>query len=724
MADPKWPETRRLIGKKHSRLDGPVKATGNAKYSYDINRKGMLYAMILRCPHAHAKIKSIDTTAAEKTPGFKAMFPIAKAGQECYYAGEEIIGIAADTEEHAADCIRAVKVDYEVLEHMVTEEECLKERGKKTVAAVNVSQPAKRADGNVEDAFKAADAVVEGTYGLPVQTHVCFETHGMVAEWEGDDLTVWASTQAVPGVADQLTVYFRGKGIPGAKTRCITHYMGAGYGSKFQPGTEGRVCAELARAAKAPVKLFLDRADEHVAGGNRPSAVAKIKISGTKDGKITGFANESYGTGGNNRGADPQHAGTPYVYKVPAIKNEHLTVYINAGGAAAMRAPGHPQYCFVTESAVDDLCNKLGLNPMDVRMKQAKLKPHIAQVYEKELELARELSGWDKKWHPPGKGPGTGPVKHGIGMALHTWGGAGNQNNDVRVTISSDGSVVVQCSTQDLGTGERTVLPIVIAEVLGLEVKDITPRIGESVFGRSTGSGGSTTCPGTSPAALIAGLDARDKLFQTIAGRLGAQAADLSIDPAKPGKIIGKDKEWSWKEACAKLGMDKVEGVGNHPSREENQRLKLSGMDVGGVQVAEVLVDTETGVVRCTKIVAVQDCGMIINKLCCESQVAGGVIMGVDYALFEDRIMDRHTGRQVNPDVEFYKLGGIQDMPEIVVHMHDMPERGVIGIGEPPTISTAAAIGNAVCNAIGVRVPMTPFTPDKILAALAQKGGA
>src|SRR5262249_12376185 len=144
---------------------------------------------------------------------------------------------------------------------------------------------------------------------------------------------------------------------------------------------------------------------------------------------------------------------------------------------------------------------------------------------------------------------------------------------------------------------------------------------------------------------------------------------------------------------------------------------------VGGVQIAEVKVDTETGVVRCTKIVAVQDCGLIINLLGCESQVAGGVIMGVNYALFEERIMDRHTGRQGNPNMEFYKLGGIEDMPQIIVKMVDMPERGVIGIGEPPTISTCTAIGNAVFNAIGVRVPYAPFTPDRVLEALSKKKG-
>jgi xanthine dehydrogenase YagR molybdenum-binding subunit len=301
-------------------------------------------------------------------------------------------------------------------------------------------------------------------------------------------------------------------------------------------------------------------------------------------------------------------------------------------------------------------------------------------------------------------------------MALHTWGGSGQRGNDVYVTISSDGSVLVESSTQDLGTGQRTVLPIVVAETLGLEVKDISVRIGDSHIGKSTGSGGSTTCPGTAPAALNAVCAAREALFAKIAERLGVKAEDLA---SQPGKIIDKSgsKSWSWKEACAKLGMESIKGHGEWAPGP------LSNNGVGGVQIAEVLVDTETGVVRCTKVVAVQDCGLIINKLTCESQVAGGVIMAVNYALFEERIMDRATGRQVNPDMEFYKLGGIEDMPQIVVHMHDMPERGVIGIGEPPTISTCAAISNAIHNAIGARVPHAPFTPDRVLAALAGSKG-
>jgi xanthine dehydrogenase YagR molybdenum-binding subunit len=725
-----WPKERQLIGKRHSRLDGPDKATGRAKYSYDMNPKGLLHAVMLRSPHAHAKITKLDYAEAEKMPGVKAVFVIAEEGKELFYAGDEILALAADTEEHAHDAVRAVKVDYEVLPFIVTEEDGLKNADAATVPPVggnrkNVRAVAAFNTGDVEAAFKSADAVVEGEYGVPTLCHQCLESHGLVAQWSeaGDELTVWASTQAVDGTAKQLAPRF---GIPATKVKCITHYMGGGFGSKFGPDVQGNAAAELARKAKAPVKLMLDRAGEVTAAGNRPSAYAKIKIAGTKDGKITAFAADGHGTGGAASGSSGFQSNLlPYVYKnaVPAVSNRGQTVRTNCGNQRAYRAPNHPQSCALTEWAIDDLAAKLELDPLQLRLKN--LPPrlpqapgddtHAVQVYADEIAIAAKLAEWEKKWHAPGKGSGLGPIKHGIGMGLNSWGGAGQAPNDINVTIASDGSVLIESSTQDLGTGERTVLPIVVAEVLGLEVKDITVRIGESPYGRSTGSGGSTTTPGTSPAALNGAVAARDSLFKAIAPRLKAKAEDLAIEP---GKVVDKanQKSWPWKEACARLGMDTVKETGNFTPG-------LSTFGVGGVQIAEVAVDTETGVVRCTRVVAVQDCGLIVNLQGCESQVAGGVIMAVNAALFEERIMDRHTGRQVNPDMEFYKIGGIKDMPEIVVHMHDMPERGVIGIGEPPTISGLAAIGNAVFNALGVRVPSAPFTPERVLAALAKKGG-
>jgi xanthine dehydrogenase YagR molybdenum-binding subunit len=737
-----WPKQRRLIGTKVQRVDGPDKSTGRAKYTFDINRPGLLYAAILRCPHAHAKIEALETGAAEKMPGVKAVQAIAQVGKECYYAGDEVVALAADTEEHLQDALRAIKVKYQVLDHLVTEQDALKNATKKTVGGAgtsNVAAPGEAAKGNVEQGFKEADAVVEGEYGVPTICHQCLESHGLVAEWDKDDnLTVWCSTQAVTGTAQALAQVFK---IAPTKVKCITHYMGGGFGSKFGPDIQGITAAQLAKKAGAPVKLMLDREEEITVGGNRPSAYGKVKIGGKKDGTITAYEVDCYGTPGHAGGATVNLGLLPYVYMdaIPNWKRKHTVVRINAGSARAMRAPGHPQNCVLTEGAIDDLAAILGLDPLQVRLKNlppndpaaAKNDPTawLGQrntIYTAEIEIAAKLANWKQKWHPPGQGKETGPIKHGIGMALHTWGGSAVGGdpppNECTVIIAKDGSVTAQTSSQDLGTAQRTITALVTAEILGLKVSDVITRIGENQYGRSSGSGGSTTCPSQAPATLIAAQAALDDLFTKIAPKLQAKKADLA---AEDGKIVDKasKKSYAWKEACARLGMDEAKGTGGWSSQLAGQpeNRGVSSVQVGGVQIAEVTVDTETGVVKCTQVVAVQDVGMVVNLLACESQVAGGVIMGVNYALFEDRIMDRATGRQVNADMEFYKLGGISDMPKVIVHMHDMPERGVIGIGEPPTISTCAAVGNAIFNAIGVRVGEAPYTPARVLERLARR---
>ena len=235
-----WPTNRRIIGTEVQRLDGPDKSTGRAKYSYDINRPGMLHARMLRCPHAHARIRAINTQAAERLPGFRAVHVIARANTELYFAGAEVLAIAADTEEHAEDCIRAVNVDYQVLPHYVREQDAIEAAANARTAPgfnpANVRVGGQYATENFEEqAYRNATQRVEGTYGVPVICHQCLESHGLVAEWNSDqtELTVWASTQAVPGTAGALARHFR---IPAGRVKCITHHMGGGYGSKFGAG--------------------------------------------------------------------------------------------------------------------------------------------------------------------------------------------------------------------------------------------------------------------------------------------------------------------------------------------------------------------------------------------------------------------------------------------------------------------------------------------------------
>jgi xanthine dehydrogenase YagR molybdenum-binding subunit len=744
-----WPQNRRLIGTKVPRLDGPEKSTGRARYTFDINRPGMLHAKILRCPYARARVLRIDTTAAQKMPGFRAFYIIAKPATlgvlaaggvstgnpnpaELYYAGAEVVAIACDTEEHCDDVLRAIRVDYEVRPFQVKEEDGLRLRKEAGTAAPNLPSNVQVANQTTSAGWKAQVfdglTVHEGHYHVPVICHQCLESHGIVCEWDEklENITIWASTQAVPITAGVLAQQLS---IPAARVKCITHYMGGGFGSKFGNEIENIACAQLARKARAPVKLMLDRAEEVTNGGMRPSATGRIKIGGNKQGDIRAFEAEITGSPGTGAGATVNVQFLPYVYvNTPNWRRQVETIRLNTQKVRAMRAPGHPQSCYMTDQPLDDLAARLNLDPLQVRLRNLPPNDNNAMmnaptswlalrhtIYSREIEIGRKLSNWDKVWHPPGQG-GNGPIKTGIGMAMHYWGGAGNNGNDVKVTISQDGSVLVECSTQDLGTGERTVLAIVAAEILGRNVGDITVRVGESQYGASSPSGGSTTCPATAPTVLNAAEGARTAFFEAIAPRFMCQPGDLSIEPGVVINRANNNERIPWAQACSRIGNTPVS-----VTRRGGGNVTNTQGGVGGVQIAQVKVDTETGYARCTKFWAVQDCGLIINKQGCESQVAGGVIMGINYALYEERIMDRVTGRQCNPDMEFYKLAGIQDMPDIRVEMVDMPERGVIGIGEPPTVSTCAAVGNAVFNAIGRRVGTAPFTPERILAALATK---
>jgi xanthine dehydrogenase YagR molybdenum-binding subunit len=702
-----WPENPRLIGTTIPRVDGLFKASGRAKYPSDTHPEGLLYALLLSSPHAHAKITSIDVSAAEKVPGVKAVTALVKNGDTVRYQGEPMAAVAAETEEQALDGVRAIKVAYEVLPHVVTEAQAMAEGAPEVFRGGNVRKGRTQTKGKPEEALAKADAVVEGTYSLPVITHVCLETHGLTAKWEGNDkLTLWASTQAVQVVAGELADAF---GIPVSNVTVLTDYMGGGFGSKFGADVWGRAAAELAKKANRPVHLFLDRSQEHLAAGNRPSATGKVKIGAGKDGRLVAMIAETHGTGGGRGGSNFP---LPYVYDVPASSRTHNEVFVNCGSARAMRAPGHPQGCAIMEAAMDDLADKLGMDPIEFRLKNLAENDFRTPLYQGEIKMGAELIGWREKYKPRGKNGG-GVIRHGLGLALHQWGGGGTQDKKVSCTINPDGSVELRSATQDLGTGIRTVLAIIAAEVLGLKPTDIVSNIGNSTFPPGQPSGGSTTTPSMSPPCLDAVTKARDAMFKKLAPALQAAPEDLSL---KNGQLYVKGQSvMGWKDACRKLGMASISETGG---AQEG----LASVGVGGCQFAEVAVDIETGVVRVKKIVAIQDSGLIIDRLTWESQVYGGVIMGLNYGLFEERIMDPATGVMLNADMELYKLAGASDIPEIIVRAYEPDEqkaRGVIGVGEPPTIATAAAIANAVTNAIGVRVPEWPMTPRNVLNALA-----
>lgn len=791
MSDYAWPDpaTRPLLGKKISRVDGPIKSSGRAKYTYDYNPAGLLAGKILRCPYAHARITSIDTSAAEKMSGVRAVQIIQKPGTEIFWAGDEVVAVAAVDEPTAEDAVRAIKVQYEVLPHFVSDVEppkniassggpisqddfedmednqvpdeqviaAIKQNGisfhpdekylkdaqesgvdkhviealrtgkyaQATVAKSPFKKTAVQTQGEPDKAFDSAAAVVEGMYGASCITHCCLETHGMAAEWPsandpaaspGTNLLVHISTQNLSGIAPQIAEPMN---IPAGSIQVMQQYVGGGFGSKFSPDRWGIAATQLSKQAGGkPVKIMLDRAAEQEVAGMRPSSFARVKVAADKDGKLVAWESRSWGTGGMGGGVTPP---LPYIFEIPNQRKQNIAIATNQGSARAWRAPNHPQAAVITMSAIEDLAAKMNIDPVDFLSHNLEITGPRAKIYRDELPVAAEMMEWKKNWHPRGDKTAC-PVKRGLGLSIHTWGGRGH-NSDCDLTIHPDGSVEIKMATQDLGTGCRTIIIIVAADALGIPMDNVKLLIGDSRYPVSGGSGGSTTSGGVTSSTRRAVVDARNQLFAKVAPSLNAKPEDLEAVKATVRVKADPSRGLSWKDACAKLGAMPLTVRGKNPDKSKPPDLTNSG--VGGVQMADVSVDTETGIVRVNKMVAVQDCGLVVDVKTAESQVKGALIMGISYALYEEKILDPVTGRMLNPNMEFYRLAGIADIGELKVHMmtgKGYDERGVIGLAEPPVVSPGAAISNAVANAIGVRVPFLPLTPDRVLDALAPHG--
>ncbi len=782
-----WPaaDQRTLIGKRISRVDGPEKVSGRAKYTYDVHRPGMLFGKVVRSPHAHAKVVSVDTSAAEKMPGVKGVFIIQDKGSEIHWAGDDIVVVAAIDEPTAADAARAIKVEYQPLPFFVDDftqpknvaestgpltqrdigqmlnddvpddqmlatvqkrglafkvspelEKRLKDNEVsdeviKALKAAPVKEPepnnspykkeTEQVKGDPDAAFREAEVVSEGVYGCPVITHCCLESHGSIAEWtDSDHLFSHLSTQNVSGLAGQFAQALK---IPEANVHVHQDHVGGGFGSKFGIDRWGAYTAQVSKKAGGkPVRVMLERDAELEVAGCRPSAFAKVKVGAKKDGTLTAWQSDSWGTGGPGGGGAPP---MPYVVNIPNQRKQHTAVAANIGPARAWRAPNHPQGCLITMSAIEDCAAKLGMDPLDLMLKNIALTApsedtyHRADTYRDELTIAADLIGWKKNWHPRGQDSGT--TKRGLGLAIHTWGGRGHESN-CALTIYPTGSVEIQMGTQDLGVGTRTAILIVAGDTLGLQLNQMQLKIGDNQYPKSGGSGGSTTIGGVSSSTRRAAIDAREQLFAKVASALNAKSDDLEAVGGSIRVKSAPSRSMSWKDACARLGTQPIQALGKNPGPGD-----LISSGVGGAVMADVSVDTETGIVKMNKMVCVQDCGLIISMKTAESQVYGAMIMGIATTLYEEKIMDNNLGQMLNPNMDFYRLAGIGDVGELVVHMmtgKGYDERGPIGLGEPPTVGPMAAIGNAVANAIGVRVPFLPITPDRVVNALNPKGGS
>jgi xanthine dehydrogenase YagR molybdenum-binding subunit len=744
---PVWPINKELkyVGKPLERLDGLAKVTGRARYTADVQLPGMLYAKFVNASVPHAKVVSIDTSAAESHPGVrgvhviesvmggavlrdpsleKTKYPVVR------YAGQPVAAVAATTPYAAEEAAALVKVQYENIPFVVDLDKARAANaplvfpgaadqagtaggggGPHNVPQTgNVHGPSIKRVADVEQGFRDAEVVVEARYVTQVQTHSALETHGVVADWKPEMLTVWASTQGTASVREELAGFFN---IPMSQVRVITEYMGGGFGAKFGAGNPGVVAAALSKKTGVPVRLMLDRREEHLSVGNRPSSDQMLRIGAKKDGIISAIHLVSYGTAGCGTGAGCAGPATN-LYKYASLQTEENDVFTNAGPGAAMRAPGHPQGAFALEQTIDELAVKLNMDPIDLR---DKIDEHPVRRVER--QVVRESALW--KSRNATAGADRGPVKRGVGLAQSVWYRFVTMESAAEVRVHKDGSIEVLSAVQDIGSGIRTVMAQILAEQFGVTPDKITVRVGDTNYPVGPNSGGSVTTLSLTPAVRDAAWQASQKFLEEVAPALGATAGDLELVDGEVRSKSGKMQPVSFKRAAGKMKTDQITAQCKRvPDYDKSKYLTY-----GGIDVAEVEVDTELGRVHVKRVLSVHDCGRPMNPAQVISQINGGIIQGISFTLFENRLLDPDYGLMVNPNLEQYKIAGSRETPDIQVQLVEayigQSSTDASGIGEAAgVVSIGAAIGNAVYNAIGVRVRQTPMTPAVVLSALNQ----
>ena len=718
-----WPDDADLsiVGKPATRQDGPVRASGAARYTVDVALPGMLHARVLRAPTARSRVTGLDLDAARATPGVRAvlgpegLFTMKGARvltAEPSWAGEPIAALAADTPEAAAAGIAALAPDYEMLPPLDTEGGLDQQRF--------TEEPPETVRGDPDGALASAEVKIELTCETPAHVQTPLEPHAAVARWDGDELTAWVSTQ---GIFDARRELARRFGLQPEQVRVLAEYIGGGFGGKQGAGTEALLAAELARAAGRPVRLALDRHEDQVVGGRRAATRQTVTLGARSDGTLTAIelaAVVEMGAGGM---VFPVREPALSLYACPNVRTMTFPVKTSLRAQNAFRAPGVVEGVTVLEQAIDELALKLGLDPLELRRlnhvdrDQASGLPYSSKRLLACYDRAAELADWGSR-SALGEEQPDGLLR-GMGCATQIWWGGGGPPAHATVRIDADGRALVTTGIQDIGTGTLTTARIVAAEELGLPLDRVVARGGDTGPNLyAPVSGGSMTTPAVMPAVRSAAGKARKTLLGLAAEVLEIAADDLTL---RDGRFRSSDGtlDVDVTEVTDKLGNATIDGSGTRGPNPDGFRVNTFGC-----QIAQVAVDTGTGVVRVERIVAVHDVGRIVNPLTAASQVEGGVIQGLGYALSEELHVDPTTGTPVNGHLDDYKVPTIADIPEIVVDFVDLadenlPNVGAKGLGEPPIVPTAAAIANAFAHATGRRAAALPLTPARVLETLA-----
>ncbi|MEZ2329780.1 xanthine dehydrogenase family protein molybdopterin-binding subunit [Mesorhizobium sp. RCC_202] len=746
------------VGGRLSRVDGPAKITGAAKYAFEQRLDGLTHAVLVGATIAAGKVTAIDARAAETAPGVllvltpdtimelkgasdwlgnpPALSTYAPLARTVTFSGQHIAAVVAETFEQAVAAAALVKVTYEETPAIVD----LSDR--KAGDGIQIDMMTKEW-GDAQAAFAAAPVRVCAAYNTPREFQVAMEPHGLIARWQGDELTIWEPSQWLDGMARTYAEWF---GIPFEKVRLVSPYIGGGFGSKALALAHSAVAAAAAKMLNRPVKLVLNRPQNFTSYGGRAATRQTVTIGADKDGKIQSIVHRGVNeTSVDGMWVEPLGSVTSIMYATPNFSSKQNVVRVNTVVPGAKRAPGENPSAFGIECAIDELAHELGMDPLQVRLiNYAEQDPQVNKPWStRQLREAfaagAEAFGWARRSHAP-RSMRDGHQLIGWGMAAGTYP-VRRAHGEAVVKILADGSVEVESSSIDMGQGTYTILAQTAADTLGVPVEQVSVKLGDSNFARAGVAGGSRLAGVMTGAVYKAAGLALDELIGLALSdpRSPFQKVRDNTLVVKDGRIAsprGDGPELSIAELMQAVGRDRIEAKGDSlpTSTTPEERYKnytTIAMSIPHTEgnysrhswcahFVEVRVDEDFGTVRVSRVVSALDSGRLYNPKLAESQWKGGIIMGIGQALLEEGIVDRRHGRVVNGNLADYMLPTNADIPDIQTISVGIPDPhssalGGKGVGELAIVGIAPAIANAVFHATGKRVRDLPITLEKLI---------
>ncbi len=741
------------IGQPITRVDGKLKVTGRAPYAVEHAIPNLTHGVAVASTIGNGRIKELSTAEAEKMPGVLAILhhgniqnlyrpagtleEMSRPGESrppfeddiIYYYGQYVALVIAETFEQAQDAAAHVRVEYEAHPSAVHLDQGIKIPAITKYASGDPdyeSANAKYLRGNPDEAFAQAEVKLDATYTTPVETHNPMEMHGTIALWEGEKLTLYESSQ---GVVNHHNVASQVLGIPLESITVISPFIGSGFGCKLFPWPHSWMAAAAAYKVKRPVKVAVPRILMFTAVGHRPLIEQRIRAGATADGKLVAFINDvRQSTSRVDEFLEDCVDPTSMMYACPNVAGVQFEIKLNTGTPTPMRGPGRTPALFAIESAMDELAEKLNLDPLEIRLRNyAEQDPssnqpwsskHLREAY----QTGAERFGWSKR-NPKVGSMRNGDEILGWGMATCTWP-AHQRGAEVRVRLSADGTARASCATQDIGTGTYTVFAAIVSDKTGIPLDKIQVVLGDSSLPPGPTSGGSSATESVIPAITQATEKAVQSVLKAASKTPDSpfEKTDFKTLQMSKGRIHAKDKPPGsgvpFEEILRKAKLAGLEGNAKSDSTPEQKNHSTHSF---GAHFCEVSYDPEIVRLRVTRWVSVIDGGRMINQKASRNQIQGAVVMGIGMGLFEETVYDERTGHPINNNFADYLVAVNADVPDIDCIFLDFPDKimneyGARGIGEIGLTGCASALASATYHATGIRVRELPIRIEKLLA--------